>query len=64
MIAVKTEQSSKETSWRLDTAVPRAIRAARQRGRKGKCRVINITKNGGKTEGHRRRLQGEKKVKM
>lgn len=27
--------------------VPRAIRAARQKGRKGKCRVINITNKRG-----------------
>lgn len=40
--------------------VPKAVRAARQKGRKGECCVINITKNWGETEGYRRQLKEKK----
>lgn len=37
-------------------------REARQKGRKGECHVIKITKNEKKTEGYRRQLK--EKVRM
>lgn len=43
--------------------VPKAIRAARQKGRKGECHVIKITKNGKKTEGYRRQLKEKARMR-
>ena len=37
--------------------VPKAITDARQRGRKGECHVIKITKNRKKTKGYCRQLK-------
>lgn len=44
--------------------VPKAIRAARQKGRKGECHVMKITKkNGKKTEGYRRQLKEKARIR-
>lgn len=63
MIEEKTEQSSKETSWREDTVVPKAVRATRQKGRKGECQAIKIMKMEEKSEGYRRQLKERAQMK-